>query len=114
MDYDVKAGFSRVNITPPLGIDMWGYFIERKATGILDELEINTIVIEKNGKRVFLLSVDTCGLYKEFINKAKDLINKELDIDKDSLFIHSTHTHTGGSIGMPVNCPIVSEFNNTV
>ena len=32
----LRAGFARVNVTPMLGIGMAGYFIPRKADGILD------------------------------------------------------------------------------
>jgi hypothetical protein len=36
---DFKVGFSRVNINPMMGVDIHGYFIVRKADGILDDLE---------------------------------------------------------------------------
>ena len=36
---DLKAGFARVNVTPMLGIHVAGYFKERIADGVLDELE---------------------------------------------------------------------------
>ena len=32
------AGFSRVDITPMLGIGMAGYYVPRKAEGVLDPL----------------------------------------------------------------------------
>ena len=35
----LQAGFARVNINPPLGIHISGYFVERKAEGFLDDLE---------------------------------------------------------------------------
>ncbi len=36
-----NAGFSRVDITPPLGVKLMGYFIERRANGIPAPLELN-------------------------------------------------------------------------
>ena len=33
-----KAGFSRVNINPPMGIPIRGYYKERLADGILDDI----------------------------------------------------------------------------
>ena len=41
----LQAGFSRVNITPMLGIGMAGYQIRRNADGVLDELEINCLAV---------------------------------------------------------------------
>ena len=34
----LQAGFSRVNITPPLGTEIVGYFHSRYAEGVLDPL----------------------------------------------------------------------------
>ena len=45
MKNTLQAGFSRVNITPMLGIGLAGYFVSRKADGVLDELEINALAI---------------------------------------------------------------------
>ena len=42
---ECKAGFSRVVITPPLGVGLAGYFNERPADGVLDELEANCIAV---------------------------------------------------------------------
>ena len=39
----LKVGFSRVNINPPLGIAVDGYFVERFAKGFLDDLETEVI-----------------------------------------------------------------------
>ncbi len=40
-DVEFRAGFARVDITPPLGIQMVGYFhkiYDRRADGIMDPL----------------------------------------------------------------------------
>ena len=51
------AGFSRVNITPMLGIFVTGYFKPRFAEGILDELEALGIQ-EGDTVRMYGLSFD--------------------------------------------------------
>ena len=33
----LRAGFARVNITPPMGIFVEGYYKERYADGVLDD-----------------------------------------------------------------------------
>ena len=40
-----QAGFARVDITPPLGTPLAGYFKERYADGILDPVELNVLAI---------------------------------------------------------------------
>ena len=51
---NLKVGFGCANINPPMGIPLRGYFKERLAEGIIDDLEINALAIECNGERVLL------------------------------------------------------------
>lgn len=99
MNYDVKAGFSRVNITPPMGIDISGYYIKRIADGVLDELEINTLAVSKDGNTVLLMAVDAMGMNKEYVDSMKEYITAATDIPTDAIFIHSTHSHTTARLG---------------
>ena len=52
INYDLKVGFSRIEINPPLGTNITGYFHKRYAEGILDDTEINTVVVSKDEKTV--------------------------------------------------------------
>ncbi len=47
----LKAGFSRVNINPMMGIGIDGYYIPRYADGILDDLEANAVSISVDDDR---------------------------------------------------------------
>lgn len=47
INYDLKVGFSRVEINPPIGVNLRGYFHQRLNEAILDDLEINTVAVEK-------------------------------------------------------------------
>ena len=98
-NYDIEAGFSRVVINPPMGIEVAGYFIPRKADGILDDLEINTLAVKKDDKTVLLMTFDTESLRRGFINDFKAEITAETGIPAEAIFVHSTHTHTGGRLG---------------
>ena len=42
---NLYAGFGRVDITPMMGIRLQGYYVERVAEGILDNLEINALAL---------------------------------------------------------------------
>ena len=39
------AGFARVNITPPMGMPIAGYYQVRLAEKVLDELEANAVAV---------------------------------------------------------------------
>ena len=95
---DLKIGFSRVNITPPLGIDVSGYYVPRIADGILDELEINCIALEQNGKRALMLSFDLLQMKDDCTNTVKNAVMAATGVDEQAIYLHSTHTHTGPAI----------------
>ena len=48
---DLRVGVARVEITPPLGIPMAGYYHERGADGVIDPLYSKAVVIESDGVR---------------------------------------------------------------
>ena len=41
----LQAGYASVNITPPFGIPLAGYFLERPMDGVLDELEVCALAL---------------------------------------------------------------------
>ncbi|MBQ7624686.1 MAG: hypothetical protein IJS65_05390, partial [Clostridia bacterium] len=38
-----KAGFSRADVTPPLGTELAGYFSKRVSNGVLDPIYLNCL-----------------------------------------------------------------------
>lgn len=91
----LKIGFGRVNVNPPLGIKIEGYYKTRLAAGILDDLEINAMAVADGRTRSVVLAVDHCGITQTVVAALKASIAKKTGIDEDSIYITSTHTHTG-------------------
>ena len=89
------AGFSRVNITPSIDTPIIGYYVERRVEGVLDELEINAAAFELDGKAAIVMSVDNCAIGEKRLTEVRERIANLCSIDKDAVFIASTHTHTG-------------------
>jgi len=92
---NLKVGFSTVNINPPLGIDMIGYYVKRNARGFLDDLNAKTLLIESGDKKVALISVDTCMMEESTYQKYVEAIERETGLSKNNVFLAATHTHTG-------------------
>jgi len=110
----LQAGFSRVNITPMLGIGIAGYYKVRKADGVLDELEINALAVACGETKAVLLSVDHCGMTKEIINPMRQSIVDVTGLPWESIYIHSTHTHTGPYMRENTTDPLELEYIQTV
>ncbi len=93
-----KVGFSAINIDGPLGIGIEGYYVPRYNKGVLDSIEAQCLALKLNYKTVILVSIETCMLHKETIDKIADNIEKTLGIKADDLIMSATHTHTAPMI----------------
>ena len=95
MNNKLMAGYAIVNITPPLGVNIAGYFKTRIADGVLDELEAVAVALSDGEKTAIIMTVDHCGLAKDFLNGWREKIEEKTGVPKEAIFIHSTHTHQG-------------------
>jgi hypothetical protein len=95
----VTAGFAKVDITPPLdqieahGIGYW-YQRSVRFTAVRDPLYARTLVLNTNGFRGIIISVDSIFDSYEFVPEATHRIAETLGIDPDHVFITCTHTHS--------------------
>lgn len=94
----LKAGFGRVNVNPMLGIDIAGYFVERKADGILDDLEVNALALECGDKKAVFLCMDNCGIPRVIADKFRKHISERTGVPFDAIYMAETHTHTAPTI----------------
>jgi len=96
----LQAGFSRVNITPPLGTEIVGYFQARYAEGVLDELEINALALSAGEDKVVLMSADLCYINTPVQKVINEYICQATGLTPEQIFIHCTHTHTGPVVNL--------------
>lgn len=94
---DYSVGFARLDITPPLGVTMIGAG-PRKTKGVLDPLYVNAIAFGGEEKSAVILVCDLLGIYGSSGDVWHGEIAEKLGLDKESVFLHCTHTHTGPSI----------------
>ena len=90
----LEIGFASVKINPPLGIGVYGYYVPRYASGILDDLETTALAIRCGEKTVVIVSVDNGGLDKVMVGEVTAKIKEVAGIDENSVFVSATHTHT--------------------
>ena len=102
-----KAGCAQTVITPPIGASLAGYFHDRVAKSVRDDLHAKAMVIEHDGRRIALVSLDLISVDAETTEGARELINAELGIPSQHVMVCATHTHTGPEIReggvVPVN-----------
>ena len=95
----LQAGFARLDITPPLGLSLAGYFQDRKADGILDPIELNAIAVKNDDDTVLLIAADLISMDGAHSQSIRTLIEKECGIKADHIIINCLHQHTTVRIG---------------
>ncbi len=91
----LRAGAAQVRITPPLGIPMAGYYHERGAEGVHDDLFARAIVLESEGTRAALVSLDLITTRRHHVEAARRLIQERTALPGAQVMISATHAHTG-------------------
>ena len=94
----LHAGFSRVDVTPPLGIAINGYFVPRNAENILDPLEVNCLALGCGEEKVVLMSIDNLGIAQKLLLPMRQAICEATGLPLEAIYIHATHSHTAGAI----------------
>lgn len=95
----LTAGASCVDITPPLGTHLRGYFEERTAATVHDPLHARSFVLEDDGAAVAVAICDVIGINREYLDQARSLIAETTDLLPAQVMIACTHTHTGPQTG---------------
>ena len=91
---NLKIGYAQVNINPPLGIGIEGYYVPRFVKGFLDELLASAMAVQSGDKTVLLISCDHIGFGKQF-PRYRAAIAEAAGIPVDNIYLACTHTHTG-------------------
>ena len=112
MKTGLQAGFARVNINPPLGIDINGYWVRRNASGFLDNLEANALALRNGDKTVVLIAVDNVGIAQIYYDEFRNAVSEKVGLPLDAIFLHCTHTHTGPSTMITERDYTEQEFPN--
>jgi neutral ceramidase len=92
---ELHAGIAVVDITPPQGYRMAGYFRERLNTGTHDPLQAKALVLRQGDEQAALVFCDLVGIAREVSGRARELAAKKTSIPASNILIAATHSHTG-------------------
>ena len=90
----IKAGFSRVDVTPPLGAHLAGYYQDRIAKGILDPIYLNCVAFSDGEETVVWITADFLNIRMENCNEIRTNIAKRLGIKAKNVMVSCLHQHT--------------------
>ena len=90
----LKAGFARLDITPPFGCPLDGYQRPRQVKCILDPLYINALALSDGERTMVLIAGDVEGMDEVDCKVIKDGIFARLGSPEEQVVLCSLHQHT--------------------
>ena len=97
----LQAGFARVDITPPFGNDLSGYYERRLADGTLDPLYLNVVALTVGEETVLLMAADYIGIRMDHCAKIRAMISERTGVPADHILIAALHQHTSPCLADP-------------
>jgi neutral ceramidase len=91
----LQVGLAEVEITPPVGYRMDGYFTERLSTGVKDPLKAKALIFQQGNTKTALVVCDLLGVPQSLSSEVRALAATRTGIPAANIAITGTHTHTG-------------------
>ena len=92
---DLRVGTAAVNINPPNGIPLAGYYSERGCQGVVDDLFAKAAVLDDGRTKVAFVVCDLISLPRHTVVEARRLIQEQTGIPAANAMLSATHSHTG-------------------
>src|SRR5438874_5571276 len=89
----LRIGAAEIDITPPVGHRMAGYFDERLATGVHDPLKAKAIVLQQGNEQIALVFCDLVGVSLNVTTNARAQASQKTGIPVSNIVICATHSH---------------------
>ena len=92
----LRAGASKVNITPPVGVPQAGFAAREKGSDAIDDdLYSKALVFADDNTEVAIVTNDLIGVSAELVERARRLIHQQTGIPQEHVLICASHTHYG-------------------
>src|SRR6266566_470131 len=90
----LRAGAATSNITPRLGVSINGYFNDRAAAHIHDELHARCLALDNGETRLVIAVCDSCMIPRTILDAAKRAVQERCGLPANQILISATHTHS--------------------
>ncbi|MGA2533011.1 MAG: hypothetical protein ABSG19_08235 [Candidatus Aminicenantales bacterium] len=80
-----------------MGLELsgYGFYLNRRAESVLDDLKVRAIVLKSGNSRLVLMSFDLIGFALDFGERLRRAVSRKLDVPVANILLACTHTHTG-------------------
>ncbi len=98
MSEKLYLGVSRINITPEVGGNLFGYSPDIISESVHDDLTAIAFYFKSGATEALLISLSICSLHTELSNEIASIIEEKYNIPKENCIIHCIHTHSGPNV----------------
>ena len=95
----LMVGAAQVEITPPLGFPIAGYYHERLATGKKDPLWAKAVVWKQGETRAVFVGCDLTGIAFDLTGEVRQRVSAQTGIPPEAIILSGTHSHTAPDYG---------------
>lgn len=97
----MKTGFAKIEITPPVGSNMNGYYRERYSEYVVEPLYVSAVAYSDGNHTALTISLDISEILQRDTNKIRSKVSKYTGVPFEAVFLACIHTHTA---------PVISEI----
>ncbi len=107
INVQIRIGFARQDITPPLGTELGGYAAHRPCSGVHDPLLCKAVVLEQDGVRYALIAFDLLCVDEALYNRIAGRLSM-LGIEARRIIACAIHTHASPRGVVPGEGPLAA------
>jgi neutral ceramidase len=98
----MKAGFSKVCITPPIGTTMYGFATRDRecgCKGIYDDIFARALYLSHGEEEVLIIGFDLLFFNRAEADRYKGAIGRRMELLPRQILLNTSHTHAGPMVG---------------
>ena len=96
-----KAGYCKLDVTPPLGSDLSGYFYRRAADGITDPLYLIALAVSDGERTAVVMAADYIGIKMRYADRIRAAVSERTGLPAGNVMIAALHQHTAPCLADP-------------
>jgi len=93
-----QTGYAKASFTPPLGLNIPGYFEERISEGVINDLLMHCVAFDNGSDKALYFACDAQAVTTGGGKAVRKLISENCGLPEENIFIHATHTHCSAYI----------------
>ncbi len=93
-----QTGYAVAPFTPPLGLNIPGYFEQRISDGVINELLMHCVAFDNGSDKALYFACDAQAVLTDGGAAVRKLVSENCDVPETNIFIHATHTHCSAYI----------------